>query len=288
MKSSRRKAVEAALGSSESHVFSQTGLLAYLDEHRMELGFSAKTSTRRIVESMVRSKLVKELKCKCPGKPTITRYALPKSNRYEIALSLRPRSFLSHGTAVFVHSLTSTEPDVVVVNCEQTPKPKGNQPTQDSIDAAFARPQRRSTSLYSDGENRFLLINGKHTGRLGVVVLRTDFSQALQVTSLERTLIDITVRPGYADGAALVLEAYRRAKGRVDIQGLTQLLTDMDFTYPYHQVVGFYLSRAGYSDAEIAVCRSSDLKFDFYLEHGMKAKAYDPSWRVYFPKQMGS
>ena len=61
------------------------------------------------------------------------------------------------------------------------------------------------------GDYRLCLINGKHTGQLGVVSMKDDAGVEFRVTGLERTLIDITVRPYYAGGVGEVLEAFRRA-----------------------------------------------------------------------------
>ena len=41
---------------------------------------------------------------------------------YELALSLRPDSYLSHGSAAFLHGLTDQEPEFIYVNKEQSPK----------------------------------------------------------------------------------------------------------------------------------------------------------------------
>lgn len=62
------------------------------------------------------------------------------------------------------------------------------------------------------------------------------------MTKLERTLIDIAVRPNYAGGVHHVLEAYAAAKSRVSVNVLLATLQKMEYVYPYHQVIGFYIS----------------------------------------------
>lgn len=106
----------------------------------------------------------------------------------------------------------------------------------------------------------------------------------MDVTSLERTLIDITVRPGYAGGAPLVLRAFRLAKNRASISKLIVLLRKLDYTYPYHQSIGFYLKQAGYTEADQLLARTEGIKFAFYLCHGLKDPAFDPDWKVFFPR----
>jgi len=56
------------------------------------------------------------------------------------------------------------------------------------------------------------MIAGKNTNRLGVEEIAGPASETIPVTNLERTLIDIVVRPAYAGGTSQLLKAYRTAK----------------------------------------------------------------------------
>ena len=100
-------------------------------------------------------------------------------------------------------------------------------------------------------------------------------------------MVDIAVRPVYSGGVSNVLLAYKQAKGRVSIDGIIKTLVEMDYTYPYHQVVGFYLERAGEYDPK-SVNRLLDfgLEYDFYLAHGMHEKVYSEKWRLYYPSDL--
>lgn len=73
---------------------------------------------------------------------------------------------------------------------------------------------------------------------------------AVEVTSLERTRVDITVRLEYSGGVPAVLQAFRLARGRISVRKLLTILRKLDYTYPYHQPVGFHLQRTGYTEAD--------------------------------------
>jgi len=217
---------------------------------------------------------------------TVVRYTWGTASLYELAQSIQPRGYLSHSTAVALHGLTDLIPKVLYLNVEQSPKPSPRGPlTQRGIDQAFSRKQRQSNMTYKlDGHDwSVTVINGKSTGALGVEELTGPSEEKLRATNLERTLIDITVRPTYAGGIFQVLAAYRTAKDRVSTNRLLATLKKLDYVYPYHQAVGFLMERAGYDDKRSAMFQKFGMAHDFYLTHGMVKPEYSSKWRLFYP-----
>jgi hypothetical protein len=211
------------------------------------------------------------------------RYVWKKASPYEIALSLKRHAYLCHATALFLHNLTDQIPSRMFVNAEQSPKLSSGQLTQEGINRAFAGKQRESNFVFRFNDNEAVLIWGKNTARLEVTQL--DHSGAkLSVTSLERTLIDIVVRPSYSGGVFQVIEAYGRALGRVSVGTLLATLKKLAYVYPYHQAIGFYMQRAGYPEKQYARLRAIGLPYDFYLTYDLRDKEYVSDWRLFVPK----
>jgi predicted transcriptional regulator of viral defense system len=213
---------------------------------------------------------------------SFTRYFWKESPFFELALSLNKKAYLSHYSAIYLHELTDQVPKTIYVTIEQPPKDLRGTLKQDAIDRAFSKPQRVSENCTSiDNTQRICLLHGKGTKKTGVVKLES----GLKTTNLERTLIDAAVRPLYCGGVSEVMEAYRRAAGKVSVNKLAAMLKKINHIYPYHQAIGFYLERSGaYKQSQIDLLKRFDFEFDFYLTYNMKEKSYSKEWRIYYPE----
>lgn len=202
-----------------------------------------------------------------------------------MALSLKRGAYLSHATVVFLHGLTDLLPKILYVNAEQSAKPSSpGELAQAALDRAFSNTERRSNYIFEYRKTEFVLISGKFTNRLEVGTIRGPNSEILELTKLERTLIDICVRPIYSGGPYQVLEAYRAAKDRVSVNTIVATLKKLGYMYPYHQAIGFYMQRAGYPESQYSKLKQLGLHLDFYLTHHITDKVYDSDWRLYYPK----
>jgi len=214
------------------------------------------------------------------------RYCTGKFTAYELALSLRPGSYLSHGTAAFVHGVTAHQADFIYANQEQSPKEQSGSLTQAGLNKAFSSKQRQSKFIVSYDQTKIMLLSGKHTNRLGVQKIVDMTNEVIEVTNLERTLIDIAVRPGYAGGTENVLQSFKRALTKTSVGQLAEMLEELDYLYPYHQAIGFYLQRAGHDPESLVGLIKLGLEYDFFLAHGMKKPKFDPQWRVHYPDDL--
>lgn len=226
-----------------------------------------------------------------PQYKTIYRYTFceREASFFEIALSINQNSYLTHYSAMFINELTDNVPKIIYTNFEQTSKYRDKDSEllyQDNIDKAFERPMRTTNQIANirDSIYSVYFLNGKNVNNIGVVE-RTYNNSKLKTTNLERTLIDITVRPAYSGGINEVLNAYIAAKDKVSTNKLIATLKKMDYIYPYHQAIGFYMERAGYNERSLTLLEKLPIKHKFYLTYQIKNKLFSDRWKLFFPKE---
>lgn len=279
----------ALFDASTQKVYSSVQLAQILNEQRSFWRLTERTTAGPFIAFLEQQEKLKAHDFYAANyKRTVTRYSWGVASTYELAQSIQPRGYLSHATAVALHGLTDLIPQVLYANVEQSPKPapRGSL-TQRGIDQAFSRKQRQSNMIYQykDGWS-VTIINGKNTGALGVEDLIGPSEEKLRATNLERTLIDIAVRPTYSGGIFQVLEAYRAAKDRVSTNRLLATLKKLDYVYPYHQAIGFLMDRAGYDEKRYSMLHKIGLAHDFYMTHGMTKPEYSSKWRIFYPSSL--
>lgn len=263
-------------------------LKAILSSQRQFWRLAQRTNTKDFIEFLGKEGELKEIHFPFPHREE-TRYVWGEVSLLEVLLSLRPGCYFSHYTAVRMQGLTEQIPKTIYLNHEQHLKSQSaGGLEQGRIDAAFSRVARTSNNAVDFGHQKIYLLNGKNTNQLGVVeeTVSYDTTDTVQVrlTNIERTLIDITVRPIYAGGIFEVQKAFQLAKDRVSVNALAAMIKKIDHTYPYHQAIGYYMEKAGYKSTLLDLIRRFPMEYDFYLANQLGETQYIREWRLHVPK----
>lgn len=133
----------------------------------------------------------------------IHRYTWGEAPELQVLQSIDAQAYFSHLTAMHLHQLISPAPKVVYLNSEQSMSAGGGSLSQESIDRAFKGKCRISNNVCKYRGHQVCRLNGGDTRQLGVIKFpfRAE-GYEVNVTDVERTLIDATVRPVYAGGVA--------------------------------------------------------------------------------------
>ncbi len=233
------------------------------------------------------NKLVKKVEMNFPNRKE-TRYLTEKILDYRTLLSLSPDTYFSHLTAAYFNDLIQKEPNTLYVNTEQSRKKTyASVLEQGSIDIAFRNPARISKNFIELNGKTIYHINSKYSECLGVVSNPDKIKNVeLKYTDLERTLVDMTVRPQYSGGVKNVLEVFKRAAEKIDVEKILTYLKKLNYAYPYQQCIGFYLQRVDFDETKLKNFKGIGMEFDFYLCNEIQQPAYSEEWKLYYPKSL--
>lgn len=276
-----RHAIRNDIRALSPRAWSRKDIETFLKERRSAWNAPAHLNTSGLIDFLLENRLVKngEIISEYGSK---SRYIVGKLSLLQFACAFYKGSFLSHSTALHLHGIGPLQE--ILVNHEQSPKKTTSRLSQGRINLAFENSPRSSSYVFRTRSGKSIrFLNGKHTGNAGVIEIKGSDGKSLRTTSLERTLIDIVVRPQYAGGIQSVLGAFRTTRDRIRIEHFPELLKLTQYAYPYHQALGFLLQRAGVPATGLATLAEIPKQFRFYVDYAMTDPAYDPEWKVYYP-----
>ena len=280
------KEIITALSAENNFSLKKTQIEKIFTENRDAWKLPRNTSRTEFIEHLITKKVLATISFG-PKSRTETRYIFKNRDIKTdiLALNLYSNSYLSHYSAVAFHDLTDEIVKSIYVTHEQTPKKtddKIKDIQQDDITTAFSKPMRFTKNSLDYNNQTIYFLNGQYTDKLGVIQ-----RQDLYVTDLERTLIDITVRPQYSGGIYEVLEVYKKAREQVSVNRIAAYLRKMNFKFPYHQSIGFLLEKANYKEKVLSTFENKfPITSDFYMTYDMKDKNFSEKWRLYYPKHL--
>ncbi|HPT71863.1 MAG TPA: hypothetical protein PLE74_06245 [Candidatus Cloacimonadota bacterium] len=262
--------------------FSKLFLYRLFEQERKTWNISSSKKSKQFIDFILKENILLEHELRDQDGKSHLIFSKGILDDLTLFASLHPNGYFTHYTSMFLHQLTLQIPKTYYLNVEHSKDIPSQGLTQDAIDNAFSQTQRKANNSLTYNTKKVYILNGKKTEGLGVIP-RKSKSESYKYTDLERTLIDIAIRPVYSGGVFEVLGAYKAAEKQLDPVKLESYLTQLNFIYPYHQVIGFYLEKAGY-DAKTLRLFEKDQKFKFYLTYNIRSKEFSSKWNLYYPK----
>ncbi len=260
---------------------------SHLFNQRSRWNISDNTGIQKFIEQLIESGHLTEIDFPFPPPyRREVRYAWGKFLIHEVMQTIKPGGYFSYQTAVKFHGLSKQQPKITYLTVEQKNSSISHGVmAQDSINRAFAGKPRTTANIAKTKDFEICIVAGRNTERLGVVEKEIENIGRVWLTDLERTLIDITVRPIYAGGVVEVAKAFSGAKDKLSVDALAAMLKKLGYTYPYHQAIGYYLERAGFKPSQLDLLRQQPMNFDFFLTHKMGETEYVKEWHLHVPKK---
>jgi predicted transcriptional regulator of viral defense system len=283
----KKEVIETIIDALDNHIFGTKELRELFQDIIYRVLGDVGVTADHLKSFLIESGYLQEVGFQTPRREVL--HIWRAVDNYKLLPKIRPNGYYTHLSALYFHGLLDYEPKNVYFNHEQAARPlSGTNLEQSRIDNAFQKKQRLTTARTIYDGKEYWLLNGKQTGNYGVSLMKISSGIGIPVTNLERTLIDIAVRPAYAGGVNSVLSAYRLAQPNVSIRKLKKALRFLNYVYPYHQSIGFYIDMAGnYTNKAIQEFLTYDtFKYNFYLDYEIKEKSYSEKWRIYYPQDL--
>lgn len=222
---------------------------------------------------------------------------LTKNNYNELLLSALffPKHFFSFYTAAYVHGLTLNVPRSIYVRQENSKKLPDKRENisfdQKVVDKSFTRNPRISNTnvdfFFNNREYRIIKTETQDMESIGIE--QFDYlGNEFEVTSIERTLIDISVHPHYSGGPGEVLKIFKNAKNKINFVTMAEIFNKYNLKYPYERRILFYMKRTGYDrrcikkfEENIQINKNLELKF--YLNNQITQPKFDEELGIYYP-----
>jgi len=274
-------------------IFREQNLKDILEYIKKDISIGRTTKFNEFSKFLVDSEIMIHITFKYDNGRKVIRYYISKDNisDYKLALSLSKKSFISHYSAMDYHDLTDNIPKRIYINVEQHHSSRGHsyldEIPQENIDRAFSKKMRKTNKIISENNRNIeiVFLNSANTGYFGVI--KASYKDNLiKVTSLERTLVDIVVRPAYSGGGLEVLKAFKKARDKeISVGKIISILKKNDYIYPYEQCIGFLLEKANYEKKVIdRIYNICENKRKFYLDYNIPEKSFSKKWNLYYPK----
>jgi len=274
--------ITAYFNSSNQNVFRHEDFDRILRAHVKDWTISSNISTIRFIELLINQKVLKQHCFKSPYTHS-TRYTWGDFSLFALIQSLRQYSYFTHQSALRLHGLLGGGSNNYYLNYEQPKKYTESTLSQERIDFALSQAHRKTTNIAKYKNIKVHMLSGKHTGHLNVITMCRS-GQKIHTTDLERTMIDIAVRPTYSGGVKTVLDMYKKASSKLSVNKLIEILKKMNYIYPYHQCIGFLIEHSNcYQQSEYEKLKQFGLEFDFYLCHNIKRKEFSNNWKLFYP-----
>ena len=279
--------------------FSRKELEEILNNYRRDWMLRSEFSPRAFIDNLTESKILKKKELTFLQHKYLVYTKEGKVDIFELVGRASERGYFSHLSAVYLHDMTVQIPKTIYLSIEQPRLREHESPgiSQKSIDDSFSKEAKLSNALTKLMLNKkqwtiyqicgTAYYHEKDANSLETFVYKN--GTELKRTSLERTLIDIAIRPEYSGGIEIVREAYQNAQSMVSVNRLGAILKGMKTKYPYHQAIGFWMEISGnYSDSQMGVLKRIPQEHDFYLIHGYSKEnlKYNKTWRIYYPSYL--
>ena len=274
---------------SRDHIYSSKELYTIFDTNRYSWELAQHMGYTDFIETLLDWKTLKKHTLEFENfssNPKRELYSKYSTDERLVMQKRYPNAYFAYYTALAYHNLTEQLPKTVYLCKEVSRHSGGIIESQQAIDQAFKKSPRISNRKIIRPNATYMYSESNYSENSGIIRREIDVNVFAKITNLERTLVDALVRPEYCGGVWEVLKAYNSAADSISINKVLAYLKKLNYIYPFHQRLGFYLTKSGnYSKKQIKLIPANS-NWNFYLAHGLDNLEFDKQWKIYYPKEL--
>jgi hypothetical protein len=199
---------------------------------------------------------------------------------YQFAISIKPKSFFSMTTALFMQGYIKAN-NFIFVSHELLPKNiKHEEVTQISIDDAYRKPYRVTHNYGQFQNDNIIVLYPKNTQQSGVIPFN-----GYRMSSINRCLVEMIVNVQYFKTSLHIIEIFTPLKKSLYPDMILSIIEKFNFIYPYYQLVGYFLEQIGFTKNDLSAFKQKVSNFKFYTDKQQNSYEYDSYWQIYFIKK---
>ena len=277
--------------------FDEKNIYSFFNEHKSSMRVKS-YSLKKFIQYLLDKKFLEVLEFNNEFNDNqiyISKYFSSKSDYakvLEVSFLLIPKAYISHFSAMYYHNLTQQLPKKIYLSVERKSHAPHNKLEQKVINEALCKLGRLPKNIFSIFGYKIYLVHAKEANRVGIKRVSL-FDKEYRITTIERTMIDIVVRNEISGGMEEVIQVYKKAFDlyykEISINKIVFILKKLNYIYPYHQVVGYLLSKSGFDVSKIK--KEFDFQNDFFITRGevnsnLSNLIYDDEFKLYIPKEL--
>jgi predicted transcriptional regulator of viral defense system len=198
------------------------------------------------------------------------------------------KSYLSHYSALYFNGLVDQQPKEHFISSEARThsNSQSNDLNLSLLRQSFMKAHKSQQNFCFFDGLKFHFIEKANLNNIGIykhTLSTVGLEIPLNVTNIERTLIDSVVAPQYSGGMDNVRAAFKKAE--INIQQMALFYGGMRFLYPYWQTIGLILELTkGLEIADQWLAMFGVPKVDFYYDRNYRSDwTFNKKWRLYSP-----
>ncbi|MCP4134737.1 MAG: hypothetical protein GY754_27430 [bacterium] len=214
-------------------------------------------------------------------------------NAFDIALSLKKKSFLT-GYLVFAFlGWTEYIPTIIHVNWKRNLFKKTNSPiVNDVLQKVAFKPKKASRLRFKYNDYEIMILNGQvikkykqqHFRLLSEIAELPDYTETYVE---ERLIIESLINYHYFGGADIVWDAGIDQFLNLDLDLMYKIYKELDLIYPYANAIGYWMEKAGVSQKYLRKWEKMidyNMQFHMFMGDGER-RVWNKKWNLYVSKR---